>query len=38
MIIGRPQYENEKSKNLNKEPNLNIDEQQDDIKHFFYII
>ena len=33
MILGRPQYESEKSKNENNEHKLNVYKQQDDIKH-----
>ena len=35
MIIGRTKYESEKSKNMNNELKLNIDEQQDETTHFF---
>ena len=33
MIIDRPYYESEKFKNMNNEFKVNVDEQQDDIKH-----
>ena len=32
--ISSPQYENEKANKVNNELKLNVDEQQDDIKHF----
>ena len=33
MIIDRPYFESEKFKNMNNEFKVNVDEQQDDIKH-----
>ena len=33
MIIDSPYYESEKFKNMNNEFKVNVDEQQDDIKH-----
>ena len=33
MKISSPQYESEKSNKVNNELKLNVDEQQDDIKH-----
>ena len=33
MIIGRPYYESEKLKKNYNEIKVNVDEQQDDIKH-----
>ena len=33
MIIDRPYYESEKFKKMNNEFKVNVDEQQDDIKH-----
>ena len=33
MIIVRPYYKSEKFKNMNNELKVNVDEQQDDIKH-----
>ena len=33
MIIDEPYYESEKFKSMNNEFKVNVDEQQDDIKH-----
>ena len=33
MKISRPQYESEKANKVNNEPKVNVDKQQDDIKH-----
>ena len=38
MKISSPQYESEKANKVNNELKLNVDEQQNDMKHFKRIL